>query len=371
MKRFLIIIAVLTLAIPAFCNEGYQNELASKFKENKAIIYELNVRTFGADDIDKNGIIETEKNEKSGNFVNAQKRLDEIKDLGFNTILLMPITPVGKIKALGTAGCLYAMNGFSEINPQLDEPDNNLTPFEEAKIFVEQAHKKGLSVIVELPSCGAYDLYLSNPELFVLNDYSMPVICSDWVDVRLFKVKNRDGSLNSELLKSYFSFFEMLKSLNIDGVKASVAYIKPSEFWQQIIKEVKKDNPQFLFLADVRVDSTSFGKEANFTSVKKLLKIGFDGYYGNLTDLKTIKSAKDFHKRLLKEEKLNKKFKDKKATTGNFFTHDEVSMLLKGKGSEEMISQTFWLNSTLKINPQITDGMQTGDKYLYRYANKK
>ena len=66
--------------------------------------------SFNANDTNKNGIIDND--EKSGNFINAIERLDEIKESGINTLHLLPITPVGKLKALGTAGSLYAIDNF-------------------------------------------------------------------------------------------------------------------------------------------------------------------------------------------------------------------------------------------------------------------
>ena len=75
---------------------------------NNAIIYEINLRTFGAQDVNKDGIIEPEEGEESGNFLNAISRLDELKSYGINTIHVMPIMALGKTKALGTAGSLYA-----------------------------------------------------------------------------------------------------------------------------------------------------------------------------------------------------------------------------------------------------------------------
>ena len=41
--------------------------------------------------------------EESGNFINAIDELDNLTKMGINTIHVLPITPVGKIKAFGTA----------------------------------------------------------------------------------------------------------------------------------------------------------------------------------------------------------------------------------------------------------------------------
>jgi hypothetical protein len=46
-------------------------------------------------------------------------------------------TPSGKLKALGTAGSLYAMDEFNKIAQELDEPNNSKTVYEEAKALIK------------------------------------------------------------------------------------------------------------------------------------------------------------------------------------------------------------------------------------------
>ena len=45
---------------------------------------------------------------------------------------VLPITPVGKLKALGTAGSVYAISDFENINHQLVDTKSALTPKEQA-----------------------------------------------------------------------------------------------------------------------------------------------------------------------------------------------------------------------------------------------
>lgn len=96
---------------------GENNDLRSLFLKNKANICGINLRTFNAKDINGNEIID--EGEAGGNFLNAIERLDEIQNLGINVLHVLPITPVGRLKALGTAGSVYAAEDFWSINPQL------------------------------------------------------------------------------------------------------------------------------------------------------------------------------------------------------------------------------------------------------------
>ena len=112
-KKFAVICAFVFLSQNFVNADEYVNDLRQTFLSNKAIIMAINIRTFNAKDTDKSGIIE--ENEERGNFLNAIERLDEIKELGINTLHVLPINPTGKIKALGTAGSVYAPTSLTEI----------------------------------------------------------------------------------------------------------------------------------------------------------------------------------------------------------------------------------------------------------------
>ena len=129
-------------------NQVWVNDLRKLFLSNAATIYELNIRTFNAQDTNANGIIEFDLGEESGNFINAISRLDELKEAKINTIHVMPVTPVGKTKALGTAGSLYAASGFDSLNPQLKSSKSNLPIEDQARKFIDEAHKRNIRVII-------------------------------------------------------------------------------------------------------------------------------------------------------------------------------------------------------------------------------
>lgn len=119
---------------------GENNDLRSLFLKNKANICGINLRTFNAKDINGNEIID--EGEAGGNFLNAIERLDEIQNLGINVLHVLPITPVGRLKALGTAGSVYAAEDFWSINPQLVDKNSNLSDIEQAKNLLMNAIKE-------------------------------------------------------------------------------------------------------------------------------------------------------------------------------------------------------------------------------------
>ena len=78
-KIILTVFAAILASSPVFA-AAWMNDLKDVFVTNKAIILEVNIRTFNAQDKNGNDIIEADKGEVSGNFVNAISRLDELKD---------------------------------------------------------------------------------------------------------------------------------------------------------------------------------------------------------------------------------------------------------------------------------------------------
>lgn len=338
----------------------WHNDLRTLFLQNKSIIYAINIRTFNAKDTNKNEIID--EDEESGNFLNAIERLDEIQNMGINTLHILPITPVGKLKALGTAGSVYAISDFSSINPQLKAPDSTLSVNEQAKKFISECHKRNIRVIIDLPSCGAYDLFITHPEYFVKDESDQPIIPLDWTDIRIFDTNNEDVYLQHK------EFVDMIISLGADGIRADVATIRPYSFWENLIKYTREKDSEFMFLAEASNAWTEPpSQHTPFTTYDKLLQAGFDGYYGDFFNLKTWKTSKE----LMNSVKFNQEIykNQRKTVIGSFSTHDETSpILINGSEFSKMI---IWLNATLPLNSYFVDGFPTGDDYDYNWANKK
>lgn len=371
MKKVLIwlLFAIFYVICSPKSSAAWVNDLRSLYQSNGAVIYAVNIRTFNAHDLNYNGIIEENLGEERGNFTNAIDRLDELAMSGVNTILLLPVNPVGKIKALGTAGSLYAPSSFSEINPQLKSSNPNSTVEDEMRRFVCECHNRKIRVIVDLPSCASYDLYLNKPELFVKDNNLNPIVPADWTDVRLLDA-GIDEKINSDVFALYQDFVDLMVGLDVDGIRASVAYMKPLSFWSKIIEETRLRNPEFLFLAEASKYWTKSPSEYTvFTPFDKLLGAGFDGYYGGYYNLKNWKISRDLYNCVKEDLQISKKYPNKKKVLGNFSTHDNISpMLINGAQYSKMI---IWLNSTLPLNAYYVDGFPTGDSYIYPWANKK
>lgn len=369
MKK-IILSFLIFLSCFAKCYSDNDVSLREMFQDNKSVIYSLNIRTFNANDVNKNGIIDFSLGETSGSFINAVERLDELKDLGINTIHLLPINPVGKIKALGTAGSLYAISDFLHLNPQLIDNDSELSLREQARYFINECHKRNIKVVVDLPSCGSFDMFLNRPDLFVKDKDDNAFVPHDWTDVRLFDVPNDESLDKSDIFILHKLFVGSMINLGVDGIRADVATIKPYIFWKKLISFAREHNPDFMFLAEASEMWTQPATEnAYFTDYKRLLDAGFDGYYGNYFDVKNWNTMTDLKNSVLNHQKVLKKYREKKSVIGSFATHDVVSPLITG--GENFSKIIIWLNATLPLNPYYVDGFIQADDYIYDYSNKK
>lgn len=362
--KILIVLLTLVFINPVFAEE---NNLRTQFLEGNSRILGINLRSFNAQDLNGNEIIDI--NESSGNFLNAIERLDEIKEMGINTLHVLPITPVGKLKALGTAGSVYAISDFWHINLQLVDSTSEFTAKEQAKKFTDECHKRGIRVVIDLPSCGAYDLFLTHPELFIKDNKQCSIVPTDWTDVRLLNTGN-DIKLNQDVLDAHKRFVDMVLEIGADGIRADVATIKPFMFWKEIISYAREFDPEFMFLAEA---SDSWreppSKYAEFTPYDKLLEAGFDGYYGSFFSLKDWKNAEELYDHVKFNKKLLSSYSEPKNVILSFTTHDEVSpIVLHGENFSKMIC---WLEATLPFNPYSIDGFYNGDNYLYNWGNTK
>ena len=372
MKKFLLVSLVALFSSTVFAAEDFEwkNNLRTQFLNNEAIIMEINMRSFNSEDLDGDGFIQERLGETRGTFINAIKRLDEIKNLGINTLHILPITPTGKLKSLGTAGSLYSAADFKSLNNDLyDSNRSDLTLEQQAKLFINEAHQRGISIIVDIPACGSYDLFLQRPDLFVLTPSGEPVLPSDWTDVRLLATGTED-KIDTNVYSLYKDFVKYMINLGVDGIRADVAHSKTMNFWKELILYSRTKDPEFMWLAEVSENwKEPISNYAVFTPYDKLLEAGFDGYYGSFYNIKDWDSAQKLNSQILYTLNELKKYKSEKSVIGSFTTHDEISpILIKGQALSDMI---IWLNATLPVNSYFVDGFQTGDDYKYLMANTK
>ena len=347
----------------------YKNNLRSMFQNNQAVIYAMIPRTFNAKDTNDNGLID--KNEEPGYFTNMVERLDELKTYGINTLHWLPINPTGLLAAKGSAGSVYAPMDYLSIDPKLDDPRNPKSVYEEAKDAINECHKRGIKVMVDLPSCMSVDLYESRPDLRATDAEGKPKTPEGWEDIRMFNPwEDKDNNiLNKALLDYHKKFIDMCIDLGIDGIRADVGRAKPPEFWDHLISYARSKDPEFAFLAECYTyEDASPMKNMPADRPEEALEAGFDSYYGQYHIFHMWK-AKEFHKFIEDNLKMSFDHEKGKSLIGSFATHDDKSPM--SNGGPDYCMMTNVLQTTVPMtNPYIVTGYESGDRYIYDYGKK-
>ena len=348
----------------------YHNDLRKLFRNNEAKILAIIPRTFNAQDTNGNEFIDG--NEKVGTFKNAIDRLDEIKAQGYNTFHVLPINPPGKIKAMGTAGSVYSPKDLLEIDPVLLDPNDKRTSIEQFKEFTDECHKRGIRVMLDLPSCASYELFLNRPELMAVERDGLAKTPQGWNDIRMFQPWDDEGkrTLNPKLLEEHKKFIDMCIDAGVDGIRADVSRAKPVEFWDIIIPYSRRLDPEFGWLAETYTyEDASPQANMPFDRPEDALRAGFDMIYGQyhiFHEWTTAGTFMDYVKDCLE---MSNRLDNGKSLIGSFATHDDISPMFHG--GVDYCNLTTGLQATLPmLNPYFVDGFDSGDYYDYQYRDK-
>ena len=348
----------------------YHNNLRNLFVNNEAKILAIIPRTFNAQDTNGNEYIDG--NEIHGTFLNAIDRLDEVKAQGFNTLHVLPIHPTGKLKAMGTAGSLYSPKDLLEIDPTLVDPKDPRSAEEQFKAFIDECHKRDIKVMLDLPSCASYDLFLNSPELMAMERDGLAKTPQGWNDIRMFQPWEDEGkrTLNPKLLELHKEYVDRCIDLGIDGIRADVARAKPVEFWDVIIPYSRMRDPQFAWLAETYTyEDASPQANMPYDRPQDSLRAGFDAIYGQYHIFHEWPDATTFMDYVKEQLGMSYKLPKGKSLIGSFATHDDISPMFHG--GSDYCNLTMGLQATLPmVNPYIVDGYQSGDWYLYPYEGK-
>ena len=366
---------------------GYQNDLRSMMLQNKAQILAVIPRIMNAQDTDGNELIQDD--ETPGNFINAVQRLDEIKNTGFNTLHVLPIHEPGKLNAMGTAGSLYAPKDFLTFDPELvdenppadvrkrieelyeqktgkklekmDKNDPEVV-FAQCKYFTDECHKRGIRLLLDLPSCGSVDFSREHPEMMAMGPDGKEKVPQGWNDIRMLNT-------DMEVLDMHKKYVDMAIECGFDGIRADVGRAKPVNFWHVIINYSRSKDPQFAWLAESYThEDASSTVNLPYDRPQDLLEVGFDSYYGQYHIFKDWTKNKELYDYVRENIEMNNSIGKPKSLIGSFTTHDDVSPMLFG-GAPWTIFTTILQSMLPQVNPYITDGVQTGDYYIYPYAD--
>ena len=122
-------------------------------------IFGMFIRTFTAFDHNLDGELGGDKSDitlnrqgvkETGTFLKAISLLPYIRDMGFNTIYLLPVSMIGKAHKKGELGSPYGLRNPFKIDPIFHDPlVNEFDVAMEFKAFVQAAHIMGFRVVLD------------------------------------------------------------------------------------------------------------------------------------------------------------------------------------------------------------------------------
>ncbi|QIX60544.1 hypothetical protein HER32_04820 [Hymenobacter sp. BT18] len=171
-----------------------------------ATIYQVNMRGFS----------------RAGDFQSVTARLDSVKALGVNVVYLMPIFPIGKLKAVDSP---FAVRDYTSVNPEF----GTLT---DLRMLIDAAHARGLAVMLDwVGNHTSWDHAWTqqHPDWYVHDDAGNLVNpIPEWKDIVQLDFQN--AQLRSAMIQAmrYWVF-----QANVDGFRFDYADGPTFEFFQE------------------------------------------------------------------------------------------------------------------------------------------
>ncbi|MBN2018590.1 MAG: DUF3416 domain-containing protein [Candidatus Cloacimonetes bacterium] len=279
---------------------------------------------------------------KSATFGDMINRLPYVHDLGFDTIYLAPIYPVGHTNKKGQnnslnagpedPGSLYSIGnehgGHKAVNPDFGTMDD-------FHRFIKEAENFGIELVIDIVfTCSPDHPWIKqHPEWFYHNpDGSIkyaenPPKKYEDVHPLNFECENKELLWNE--LRDIFLFWidQGIRTFRVDN-----PHTKPVEFWQWVIEEIHAKDPGAILLAEAFTEPTM---------MKQLAKVGFTQSYTYFT---WRYNKQDFTEYLTELTMTEMKYYFR----GNFFTNTpDILMPLLQEAGRPAFLQRIVLAATL------------------------
>ena len=219
----------------------------------------------------------------SGTFATAAKRLDAVAAMGFDVVYLPPIHPIGRVNRKGPNNTLVTEEGdpgspwaigaveggHDAVHPDL----GTLADFDE---FVRRAGDLGLEVALDLALQAAPDhpWVESHPEWFTTRADGTIAYAENppkkYQDIYPVNFDNDPEGIYAEVLRVVRHWM----SHGVRIFRVDNPHTKPVQFWEWLLGEVRKTDPDVIFLAE------AFTKPA---MMRTLAMVGFHQSYTYFT----------------------------------------------------------------------------------------
>jgi starch synthase (maltosyl-transferring) len=219
----------------------------------------------------------------SGNFRTAGKRLDAVAAMGFDVVYLPPIHPIGKVNRKGPNNTLVTEEGdpgspwaigSDEGGHDTVHPDlGTLDDFDD---FVARAGELGLEVALDLALQAAPDhpWVTSHPEWFTTRADGTIAYAENppkkYQDIYPVNFDNDPEGIYHEVLRVVRHWM----SHGVRIFRVDNPHTKPVQFWDRLLTEVRKTDPDVIFLSE------AFTKPA---MMRALATVGFHQSYTYFT----------------------------------------------------------------------------------------
>lgn len=195
----------------------------------------------------------------SGTFATATKRLSQVAGMGFDVVYLPPIHPIGVTNRKGPNNTLEASptdpgspwaigaaaGGHDAVNPELGT-------LEDFRAFVKAAGDEGIEIALDLALQASPDhpWVTTHPEWFTtLPDGSIAFAENPpkkYQDIYPVNFDNDPAGISAEVLRVVRHWIAQgVRIFRVDN-----PHTKPLQFWEWLIAEVLKDDPDVVFLAE-------------------------------------------------------------------------------------------------------------------------
>ena len=217
---------------------------------NCEIIYQLFLRTFTPE----------------GTLKAAGQMLRHIKECGFTIVYLCPVCCADSDKQkkywsarqkeckLNNPQNPYRISDYYNVDPEYGTN-------EDLKEFVAAAHKLGLKVILDLVyfHCGPKAVFLEKHKDFVKCDENGEIIYGEWH----FPTLNFENPALREYLWQNMEYF--VRDFDVDGFRCDVAYLCPTDFWEEGRKRIEKIKSKVFMLNEgENEDALGLAFDANY-----------------------------------------------------------------------------------------------------------
>ncbi len=220
---------------------------------------------------------------RHGTFKDAIEHLDYVASLGFDVVYLPPIHPIGRVNRKGPNNTLVAASwdvgspwaiGSAEGGHDAIHPD--LGTLADFKALVKRANKLGMEVALDfaLQCAPDHPWVTAHPEWFTTKPDGTIAYAENppkkYQDIYPLNFDNDPKGLYAECLRIVRYWMKTgVRIFRVDN-----PHTKPINFWQWLITEVRRTDPDVLFLAE------AFTRPA---MMHELGKIGFHQSYTYFT----------------------------------------------------------------------------------------